>query len=119
MSELLKDRQKRRQLILQNHIMNLNGCAGCTNSELGVVCNSCVNFSSSKFEIRPLEIGDYSKGFPEVLQYLTEVGNVSKEQFQETFNAMQKHGGLCRDPSLGRTPKGFARDPVCPLRVNS
>lgn len=49
--------------------------------------------SKSKFVIRPLEKSDFEKGFPFVLSGLTEVGNVTREQFEERFISMEK----CKD----------------------
>lgn len=42
------------------------------------------------FTIRPLELDDYNKGFLDVLALLTGVGNISFEQFENTFAEMKK-----------------------------
>ncbi|KAJ3120803.1 Glucosamine-phosphate N-acetyltransferase-like protein [Nowakowskiella sp. JEL0407] len=39
------------------------------------------------FVVRPLEIGDYEKGFLEALEMLTSVGKMSKGQFIDTKKA--------------------------------
>uniref|UniRef100_T1IRR5 Protein transport protein SEC23 n=1 Tax=Strigamia maritima TaxID=126957 RepID=T1IRR5_STRMM len=39
--------------------------------------------------IRPLKSGDYDRGFIKLLNELTQVGDVSKQQFQERFNQMK------------------------------
>lgn len=38
--------------------------------------------------MRPLKVGDYDRGYLELLSQLTAVGEVSKEQFVERFNIM-------------------------------
>ncbi|XP_012275933.1 probable glucosamine 6-phosphate N-acetyltransferase isoform X2 [Orussus abietinus] len=42
--------------------------------------------------VRPLKTTDYDKGFPQILNQLTEVGNVSKEQFLNVFWKMKASG---------------------------
>ena len=44
---------------------------------------------SKNFQIRPLELDDFSKGYCDLLSRLTQVGDVSMEQFQSQFNAMK------------------------------
>nr|CAG4637421.1 EOG090X0FKI [Ceriodaphnia reticulata] len=39
--------------------------------------------------VRPLYMSDYDRGFLELLKELTEVGNISKEQFQAQFSLMK------------------------------
>lgn len=39
-----------------------------------------------KVKIRKLKKTDYSKGYCELLAQLTDVGNISKEKFEKTFN---------------------------------
>lgn len=41
--------------------------------------------NKSKFIIRDLELTDYKKGFPSILSGLTEVGNVTFEEFKGIF----------------------------------
>ncbi|KAJ3122386.1 Glucosamine-phosphate N-acetyltransferase-like protein [Nowakowskiella sp. JEL0407] len=43
------------------------------------------------FVVRPLEIGDYEKGFLEALEMLTSVGKMSKGQFIERFSYLKAH----------------------------
>lgn len=43
--------------------------------------------------VRPLQLGDYAKGFTQLLSQLTSVGNISKPQFDSQFYAMQRSGG--------------------------
>ncbi|XP_015597895.1 probable glucosamine 6-phosphate N-acetyltransferase [Cephus cinctus] len=42
--------------------------------------------------IRPLSVKDYNKGFIQLLGQLTEVGNISHEQFLNTFRKMKMAG---------------------------
>nr|CAG4638794.1 EOG090X0FKI [Cyclestheria hislopi] len=46
------------------------------------------------FLVRPLCISDYGRGFLELLKELTEVGNVSQEQFHEQFRLMKNSHGM-------------------------
>lgn len=46
----------------------------------------------NNFYIRELEIDDYDKGFLECLKELTEVGNISKNLFSDTFIARKSKG---------------------------
>ncbi|XP_061167885.1 glucosamine 6-phosphate N-acetyltransferase-like isoform X2 [Saccostrea echinata] len=46
------------------------------------------------FRIRPLCISDYDKGYLSLLKQLTEVGDISKEQFEERFNLMKSQSNL-------------------------
>ena len=41
--------------------------------------------------IRPLERGDYAKGFLDCLRVLTYIGDVSEERFNERYNWMDTH----------------------------
>ncbi|KAF2356638.1 GNAT domain [Trinorchestia longiramus] len=41
------------------------------------------------FRVRPLQRGDYSRGFLELLSHLTKVGDISKENFVARFDAMR------------------------------
>ncbi|XP_057374236.1 probable glucosamine 6-phosphate N-acetyltransferase [Daphnia carinata] len=43
--------------------------------------------------VRPLYMSDYGRGFLELLKELTEVGNISEEQFQEQFKFMKNSHG--------------------------
>jgi glucosamine-phosphate N-acetyltransferase len=43
------------------------------------------------FVLRPLEEGDYEKGYLDVLSQLTVVGNMSKGQFLERFHYQKRH----------------------------
>lgn len=49
---------------------------------------------NNRYVIRPLEFGDFDKNFPHVLNGLTEVGTVTKEQFRTRFSQIQKAGDL-------------------------
>ena len=53
--------------------------------------------------IRPLRSGDYDRGFLQLLTQLTEVGNVSREQFLNRFHTMKSNGSyyiiVIEDPS--------------------
>lgn len=40
------------------------------------------------YTIRPLERGDYARGFFDVLRVLTHVGDVTEQKFQERFDWM-------------------------------
>lgn len=44
--------------------------------------------------VRPLRESDYDRGFLQLLEGLTEVGNVSREQFREQFNLMKSSNGI-------------------------
>ncbi|CAF3625772.1 unnamed protein product [Fusarium graminearum] len=44
------------------------------------------------YTIRPLERGDYAKGFLDCLSVLSDVGNVSQDQFEERFDWMKIQG---------------------------
>uniref|UniRef100_A0A1B0D3Z6 Glucosamine 6-phosphate N-acetyltransferase n=1 Tax=Phlebotomus papatasi TaxID=29031 RepID=A0A1B0D3Z6_PHLPP len=44
-------------------------------------------------KVRPLQEGDYDRGFLELLSQLTKVGNVSKAQFLMQFAQMRASGG--------------------------
>ncbi|KAM3415740.1 hypothetical protein BST61_g9252 [Cercospora zeina] len=41
------------------------------------------------YSIRPLERTDFEKGFLDVLRVLTQVGEISKEEFEQRFNDMK------------------------------
>ncbi|XP_045106531.1 probable glucosamine 6-phosphate N-acetyltransferase isoform X2 [Portunus trituberculatus] len=43
--------------------------------------------------VRPLCKGDYDRGFLQLLAQLTKVGDISREQFEERFEAMQRCPG--------------------------
>nr|CAG4651400.1 EOG090X0FKI [Simocephalus serrulatus] len=43
--------------------------------------------------VRPLYLSDYNRGFLELLKELTQVGNITEEQFQEQFNFMKNSHG--------------------------
>ena len=45
-----------------------------------------MEFSSRCLLLRKLKINDYDKGYMEILSQLTDVGNVTKEQFEYSFN---------------------------------
>lgn len=42
------------------------------------------------YVLRALEVGDYNKGFMELLSNLTTVGNVSMDMFLERYNRMKE-----------------------------
>ncbi|KAH8176716.1 acetyltransferase (GNAT) family protein [Sarocladium implicatum] len=44
------------------------------------------------YSIRPLQRGDYTRGFLECLNVLSDVGDVSKKQFEERFDWISTHG---------------------------
>jgi len=44
------------------------------------------------YTIRPLERGDYAKGFLDCLGVLSDVGNVSQDRFEERFDWMKTQG---------------------------
>ncbi|RDW62280.1 hypothetical protein BP6252_11713 [Coleophoma cylindrospora] len=44
------------------------------------------------YQVRPLERGDYAKGFFECLQVLTSTGDISSQQFDERFDWMSTQG---------------------------
>ena len=48
------------------------------------------SFMPSAFRARRLEASDYDKGFFDLLGALTQVGDVSREHFEETFEKVQK-----------------------------
>ncbi|XP_053985986.1 probable glucosamine 6-phosphate N-acetyltransferase [Hylaeus anthracinus] len=56
--------------------------------------------------IRPLKSDDYDRGFLQLLSQLTEVGNVSKEQFLSRFHMMKSTGSyyiiVIEDISIGK-----------------
>lgn len=56
--------------------------------------------------IRPLKSGDYDRGFLQLLSQLTEIGNVSREQFLNTFHRMKSTNGyyivVIEDLSIGK-----------------
>jgi len=43
--------------------------------------------------VRPLQRGDYDKGFLQLLSQLTSVGNCTRQQFDDRFHFMQQSGG--------------------------
>ncbi|CAH0400432.1 unnamed protein product [Chilo suppressalis] len=43
--------------------------------------------------VRPLQKSDYDKGFLQLLGQLTNVGNVTRKQFDDRFNQMKQSGG--------------------------
>lgn len=43
--------------------------------------------------VRPLSKGDYDRGFLQLLAQLTKVGDISREQFEERFETMQRCPG--------------------------
>ncbi|XP_034941392.1 probable glucosamine 6-phosphate N-acetyltransferase [Chelonus insularis] len=43
--------------------------------------------------VRPLRLSDYEKGFIQLLEQLTDVGGVTKEQFSNRFLSMKTSGG--------------------------
>lgn len=45
----------------------------------------------SPLKIRPLERGDYAKGFLDCLRVLTYIGDVSEERFNERYDWMNTH----------------------------
>jgi glucosamine-phosphate N-acetyltransferase len=45
------------------------------------------------YTIRPLQRGDYSAGFLDVLRVLTTVGEVSQADFETRFDEMKQTGG--------------------------
>lgn len=47
---------------------------------------TAVNTGETWLKVRPLQVGDYDRGFIELLSQLTSVGNVSREDFLSTFN---------------------------------
>jgi glucosamine-phosphate N-acetyltransferase len=44
------------------------------------------------YRIRPLERGDYARGFLDCLKVLSDVGDVSQERFEERFDWMKTQG---------------------------
>ena len=44
--------------------------------------------SDAEIEFRKLQKSDFNIGFPKVLSGLTEVGSVTREQFEQTWDAM-------------------------------
>lgn len=44
------------------------------------------------YTIRPLDRGDYARGFLDCLRVLSDVGDVTEEQFQERFDWMKTQG---------------------------
>lgn len=46
----------------------------------------------SPYHVRPLERGDYKKGFLDCLKVLTHIGDISEEQFHERFDFMATQG---------------------------
>eukprot|EP01098_Paradermamoeba_levis_P009516 TRINITY_DN3975_c0_g1_i2.p1 TRINITY_DN3975_c0_g1~~TRINITY_DN3975_c0_g1_i2.p1 ORF type:complete len:181 (-),score=62.08 TRINITY_DN3975_c0_g1_i2:360-902(-) len=49
------------------------------------------NIPDSTLIVRPLALGDYEKGHCQILSQLTEVGPVTKEQWEERFMYMKLH----------------------------
>nr|CAG4643560.1 EOG090X0FKI [Ilyocryptus agilis] len=43
--------------------------------------------------VRPLRASDYDRGYLQLLSSLTEVGNISRQQFQEQFQRMKNSNG--------------------------
>lgn len=61
----------------------------------------------NRLVLRQLEIGDYHKGYLELLGQLTTAGSVSEEQFNERFAAIQERGNdyyivVVEDLDLGK-----------------
>lgn len=44
-------------------------------------------------KVRPLRTGDYDKGFLQLLSQLTDVGNITRDQFLNRFHQMKSSGG--------------------------
>ncbi|KAJ2710868.1 Glucosamine-phosphate N-acetyltransferase-like protein [Coemansia spiralis] len=45
------------------------------------------------YKLRPLELGDFRKGFATCLANLSVVGDISEDMFAESFGKMQRAGG--------------------------
>ncbi|CAK9813544.1 Probable glucosamine 6-phosphate N-acetyltransferase [Anthophora quadrimaculata] len=83
-------------------------CLGDTDTEL-FNPNVLERLSLTHIEgllIRPLKSGDYDRGFLQLLSQLTEVGNVSREQFLNNFRMMKNTGSyyiiIIEDISIGK-----------------
>lgn len=83
-------------------------CAGDTETEL-FNPNVLERLSLSPIEgllVRPLKSGDYDRGFLQLLTQLSEVGNVSREQFLKQFHTMRSTGSyyivVIEDVSTGK-----------------
>jgi len=46
------------------------------------------------FRVRPLLASDYKRGFLNLLKELTEVGDITKDQFEDQFNLMRSSPGM-------------------------
>lgn len=49
---------------------------------------TCTEPGESWLIVRPLQLGDYHKGFLDILTQLTSVGNVSYSDFEREFNSI-------------------------------
>eukprot|EP00919_Chromeraceae_sp_WS-2016_P019773 GHVR01046979.1.p1 GENE.GHVR01046979.1~~GHVR01046979.1.p1 ORF type:complete len:165 (+),score=7.05 GHVR01046979.1:40-534(+) len=50
------------------------------------------SIQGKEYIIRYLEASDYEKGFPELLSFLTVVGDIDKEKFDSIFQEIQNQG---------------------------
>lgn len=67
----------------------------CTEEPLFPASLIAANITASLpqgYTIRPLERGDYAKGFLDCLAVLVEVGDVSLARFEERYNWMMTQG---------------------------
>lgn len=59
-----------------------------------------------KFVLRPLHIGDFEKGFTQVLGQLTEIGNYEKQRFISVFKMVREKANsfifVVEDKSVGK-----------------
>ncbi|RDL30825.1 Uncharacterized protein BP5553_10170 [Venustampulla echinocandica] len=58
----------------------------------GLISSTVAASFPDSYMIRPLERGDYAKGFLECLKVLSAVGDVTEEQFGERYDWMSQHG---------------------------
>lgn len=68
-------------------------CANATASqEKRPAFSPCTFGDQSQYRMRPLELGDFAKGYINILSQLTTVGTITKEMFEDTFNQIQAAG---------------------------
>ncbi|KAI9593507.1 acyl-CoA N-acyltransferase [Syncephalis fuscata] len=60
--------------------------------DASILCADILAQMPTGFEMRPLAVEDYDKGYLVCLEQLAEVGKVTREQFTAQFNLMRRHG---------------------------
>ncbi|XP_055324352.1 probable glucosamine 6-phosphate N-acetyltransferase [Sitodiplosis mosellana] len=53
---------------------------------------TAINTGETWLKVRPLQVGDYDRGFLQLLSQLTSVGNISRDDFLSRFHKMKYSG---------------------------